>query len=99
MTTSPLVRYMDFNPDARPPIMGVYPAEAAESRLRDLRNRVAHHEPILHLDLAAKHAELRGAIGFKASLSAWRDRAKATLAAAGDPRDCDAGLLRLFPKV
>lgn len=33
-------------------------------RLRRLRNRVAHHEPIIHLDLARDHAAILQAIGW-----------------------------------
>lgn len=39
--------------------------------LRDLRNRVAHHEPILHLDLSAKYAELLEIIGWISADMKW----------------------------
>lgn len=43
-------------PNAKKPDLQTY--YDISDRLLDLRNRVAHHEPILHLDLPKLHAEL-----------------------------------------
>jgi hypothetical protein len=39
--------------------------------IRDLRNRVAHHEPILHLDLTRKYGETIEALGWISEELQW----------------------------
>jgi len=52
-------------------------------RVRELRNRIAHHEPIFQRNLATDYALIKDIVGYRcAHTAAWMDRAQSVTALA-----------------